>query len=544
MATSEKIILPPKYYLEYFKYLISFIRKASGHCLSDADESFIQLLGSLSEDAQCLLVRMLNRKGEYFRLDKLPYSEIGNIPAAADELLNAGLISFDPPADPLLFRLFTKSELHRLFPEHSFDQKYKEDVLVELSESLNKTVLNTLTSRYTILVVLCQEQIEYFKLLFFGHYHAMMTEFVIRDVGHVKLENTANYEFTTWFDSRDEAMAVFQLSRWNSTIKIAMEATLPSEIMEMIALVNWNEYLRFPKARKAGDRLMLRLGEYFEKTGYREQALEYYSLARKHPARERRVRILESLQLNGEAIGLAKAALEYPVNASERIFMQDFLARESKRNYRSTTARIKEAPEITVNRLPGYRVEELAIAHFAEAGFQGMHSENYIWRALFGLLFWEELFDSSFATFHHPLQRMPSDLYNTSFYETRRSLLQTKVSGFQSRKSLTRHIFKTYHEKNGVSNPLVGWHEMLPSRLEACLCHLPLAGLKKVMLEIAKNVKDNSAGFPDLFIWNDTEYHFYEIKSPNDHLSSQQLFWLEFFKEHKIRAEILRVNYL
>jgi hypothetical protein len=73
---------------------------------------------------------------------------------------------------------------------------------------------------------------------------------------------------------------------------------------------------------------------------------------------------------------------------------------------------------------------------------------------------------------------------------------------------------------------------------------LPLASLKKTMLEIAKNVKDNSTGFPDLFIWNEDEYFFYEIKSPNDHLSAQQLYWINFLQRHSIKADILRLIYL
>ena len=61
MADQEKIILPQKYYLDYFKYLIEFISEGSTHLLSEDDESFIALFNSLSEDAQCLMVRMMNR---------------------------------------------------------------------------------------------------------------------------------------------------------------------------------------------------------------------------------------------------------------------------------------------------------------------------------------------------------------------------------------------------------------------------------------------------------------------------------------------------
>ena len=56
-------------------------------------------------------------------------------------------------------------------------------------------------------------------------------------------------------------------------------------------------------------------------------------------------------------------------------------------------------------------------------------------------------------------------------------------------------------------------------------------------------MKENSAGFPDLFIWNEADYQFYEVKSSNDQLSAQQLFWLDFMASAKIKVDVLRVNY-
>jgi hypothetical protein len=64
-----------------------------------------------------------------------------------------------------------------------------------------------------------------------------------------------------------------------------------------------------------------------------------------------------------------------------------------------------------------------------------------------------------------------------------------------------------------------------------------------ILLTMAENVRDNSMGFPDLFVWNESAYIFYEVKSPNDQLSAQQLFWLDFFQSVGINAEVLRLNF-
>lgn len=543
MAEKETIVLPLKYYLDYFRFLIDFVKEKSGHLLGEVGEKFIIDFNALNEDAQCLLIRMANRKGEYFRLSKIAYQEIENIGAATDALIDSSFVTIEPPHDPKLFKLFTKGELDALFPERGIKLKKKEEILFELAEESDHYEYQKIQSFDTILALLRQEEIEFLKLLFFGHSHAMMTEFVIRDIGNVKLENLDGHEFTPWFNSHEEAKAVFELSKINRAVYEFIQIGLPENLLELINPINWSTLIDFPNARKQGDRLMLRLGEYFEKTGYLEDALTYYALAKKHPCRERQIRIFQKLGRMEEALGLAEHVFNTPFNASEKIFAKDYIAKTGARNLRSTTTRIKNSNEISVVGAGSKRVEEKALDHFSALGYEGIHSENYLWRAIFGLLFWNELFDSNLAAFHHPLQRAPSDLYSTGFYEARKEYLNDKIKSFHSKKQLLAHLKKTYNEKENISNPLVSWHEFSLPAISACIPFLPLAGLKKVMLEIAKNVKDNSTGFPDLFIWNATSYHFYEIKSPNDHLSSQQLFWLDFFEENQIKSDILRVNY-
>jgi hypothetical protein len=69
---------------------------------------------------------------------------------------------------------------------------------------------------------------------------------------------------------------------------------------------------------------------------------------------------------------------------------------------------------------------------------------------------------------------------------------------------------------------------------------LELGQIQSVLMKMAENPRENTTGFPDLFVSNEREYSFYEVKSPNDHLSPQQLFWLNYFDELGIKVDILR----
>ncbi|RKO84673.1 hypothetical protein BDK51DRAFT_11527, partial [Blyttiomyces helicus] len=63
-------------------------------------------------------------------------------------------------------------------------------------------------------------------------------------------------------------------------------------------------------------------------------------------------------------------------------------------------------------------VEELALEHYRREGWKGFHSENSIITTLWGMLFWDILFDDSVpGAFNSPYQAAPLDLFTEFFYD-------------------------------------------------------------------------------------------------------------------------------
>lgn len=537
MSKKDTIILPEKYYLDYFNYVLEFVERQYDHVLDQPEYVFYQAFRDLSEDAKCLYLRFSNRKGDFFRINKLSYSEILDLQTAKEELLYTGFISINENTDPAQFKLFTKAELLSHFNFLDKAQK-KEHFLLELTE-IDIPILH---EQEEIAEVLKKEEVDFIKMLFFGHRGGRMTDFVIRDVGNVKIEKLDETKFKPWFQSREEALSVMHISQLRRMMYEIQEANLPLE--EYLEEMPWNVWLQYPRSAKSAEKLLLKIAYYFEQMAQPKEALKYYSYTDKPPARERKVRLLEKQNQKDQAIEIAKTMLDSPANATELTFATDYLNRSGIRINRSMTERLKNAPSISLAKDPDIKVEEAVIQYFEKEGWKGFHAENYLWRGIFGLLFWDIIFDTSHGSFHHPLQRQPSDLNDAAFFESRVGLLEAQLKKFKSRKILLAYLQKIHDEKEGVSNRFVGWHETLLSSITAMIEKVPLQGLKKVLIEMSKNMKDNSAGFPDLFICNETDYHFYEVKSPNDHLSAQQLFWLDFLASSKIKADVLRVNYI
>src|SRR5213592_4979982 len=87
MLGRQKIILTPRYYLDNFRYVLDFVKRLYGNLLNDSEWDFVRRFEALSLDAQCLYVRFSNRKGLFFRVNKLQYTEITDLPAAVGELI-------------------------------------------------------------------------------------------------------------------------------------------------------------------------------------------------------------------------------------------------------------------------------------------------------------------------------------------------------------------------------------------------------------------------------------------------------------------------
>ena len=535
MPNGEQVILPEKYYLDYFNYVLEFVERQYDHVLDRPEYLFLQSFRDLSEQAQCLYIRFLNRRGDFFRLAKINYSEIPDLAVAKEELEIQSFIQINKSDDPYQFTLFTKQELLSYYNFLNKSQ-LKTEILSELVEG----DLEIIHSHEEIAQVLKNDEVNFIKLLFFGNNYGQMTDFVIRDVGNVRIEKLDETKFKPWFESREEALGVMHISQLKQMIREVQKAELPLE--DYLEDIPWEAWLSYPRSAKSAEKLILQLAHYFEQQQLVDVALELYNYTNKPPARERKVRLLDKKGEKEEALGIANSILINPQNASEWTFAKDYLNRKGVRIDRSMTERLRNAPEITIDK-PDINIEAAVLNYFMEKGWNGIHSENYLWRGLFGLVFWEIIFDANYGSFHHPLQRQPSDLNDQSFFETRQELLTDQLNLFKTKKQLVKHLSKMYESKHSIANRFVSWHENLLPSLEEMVSMVALKSLKTVLLEMSKNMKDNSTGFPDLFLWKEKDYQFYEVKSPNDQLSAQQLFWLNFLSSAKIKVDVLRVNY-
>lgn len=544
-------LLSPTYYLDNFNYVLCHVERLYAPLLSSLENCFIADFRSLSTDSQCLYIRMANRKGKYFRPSKLQYAEIRNTTNALEELQEKRFI-FSPGLQDEwdlhdFLRLFTVKDLRGIMYADSQPgrQMKRDELLLVMLETYTTLQIQQKATEFEQVV----EQgnlvaLEMIRLFFFGHPYGDMAQFVIRDIGNARFQSFDETLFKPQFRHYEEVAQLFRLHSHYRELKKALMLEEESLIDIVAESLYFDAEVLCPVAENILRKFMLRAGKWYERNGLAGKAEKIYSVYSLPESRERLVRVFIGQNKKMEAEDVLRQIAAEPETHSEWLFASDQLTKLSGvKHLLTTTTILKESPCLNVPPPAGAKIEMHVLTCLMKEGYEGAHTENYLWKSLFGLLFWEELFHQERALIHQPLQRVPADLEDRRFIKDRFREFENYAAQFSDKEDLWKHVMTVYEKQMDVVNPWVSFHDGLPSLLEKLFQFLTAEQLLAVSLEIARNPLENGTGLPDLFVWRGEEYHFWEIKSPTDHLSAHQVFWLHFMKEHGIEAEVMRVRY-
>ena len=546
MALSR--VLHRFYYLENYHYLLNFVEEKSGSILSEKEKQFIIDFRNLPKHSQAFYVRMFNRSGLFFNVEKFNYPEIKSIRKNIRKLESGNFISNVTGEEVddvnLLLKIFTKEELLNIFncySEEKVKKSIKRDKLLYKILAIDiSQLIELINEKFSVIKQKRAEEADMIRFLFFGSADYDMTEFVIRDIGNADFENYDEKKLSSYFTCRKEAE-----DKWKIT-NIYKQYRRKREEEPVEAIYDWFKDQPLTdlseSAQPIFNKLVNKLGYDLERSDLVNEALEVYSYTSHYPSRERRIRILSKQNKTDEALELCKEILDFSSEPKEKLFALDF-SNKNGRAYRQTTKKLNGAHVIEISIEFEGRVELGAMKYFSESGYNSFFSENYLWRTIFGLLFWEIIYDVESGAIHNPLQRAPSDFYSQSFFEKRNDQISELISRLENKKMIRKKIKETWKDKYGKVNPLFGWDNVQIKMMNQLIKFLKPEQLHKVLHEMLKNIKSNCTGFPDLFVFNKKEYFFAEIKSPNDHLSDQQLFWMYFFEEININLKLLRVKW-
>lgn len=546
----------PFYYLENFATALGWLQQRYGDLLNDAEVGFIERFQRLPLQSSALLVRMLGRRGDLFRTEKLKYDEIGCARAAAAELTEAGWLDSTPVLTVAeLGRVLRKAELAQVFgcctdllgragrsPRHA----RKAELLASFeAEPLEPRGFNEWwpDAPGVVFRVLVKPLCDRLRLLFFGNFDQDWSEFVLTDLGIFKYEQVP----------RDAATRAFQTRQHIDTFHSLFECRrLLEETDDLAAVV---EALPAPIADNAwleGRRrkVQFQIAQCYEQQKDLTRALAIYRDCQYAGARLRSVRLLERLGLIDSAMQLAFLVREHPADEVE---VQQ-IARMWPRLQRKAGLKTSRS-----RRPPGWPTFQLLLPVTQRPDFlEGAtgealstpeapvhYVENGLLNSLFGLLCWQAIFAPVAGAFFHEFQAAPADLLAPDFRRRREPQFAecfAQLEGDAYRDTICRN----FQQKQGIQSPFVFWGVITEALLDVALSCLPPQHLKACFTRILSDIRANRCGLPDLVqFWpQERRYRFIEVKGPGDRLQDNQVRWLTFCTAHGIPVSVCHVSWL
>jgi DNA polymerase-3 subunit epsilon len=536
--------LPTFYYQQHFLEMLDFVSSHYAHVLDPGEARVIGELRRLDRMALCLYVRLVNRKGRVFATARLRYPEIDDLAAAIRILRDGGWLAAPGTehfADVL--ELMTKADIHRaVAPDFvGLSRTLKKDELVEfVLEHCDARQFIDRIDADSLLVQRGDALVRYLLFLYFGEAREGLTRFTLRDMGLVRPHSLSD-GYEPRFSDRDEARTAFFFASALRAFKRGKERHR-DDILSRVG--DWPE----PQGESAvalRDQLALEVGRGLERADRIEEALGFYGLAESAECRERRIRLLYRTGNREAAKAALEACIESPGSDEEWIFANDFYVRKFDGKRTSVmTDTLRAAESIDLDESLSGSPERAAIGHYERLGYSAYRAENTLWRSLFGLLFWDELYPADTASTHSPFESLPASLKDGSFYEANEAAIEARLAGLGRADEAKRALLGTCTSRFGTPNGIFRWRSAMAESLVALIDNSDPAALAAVLRTMARDYMRSRYGYPDLLVVDHDGARLVEIKADGDQVRRNQMLRLRQLREAGFRADVVRVRWV
>ena len=519
--------------------MLAFLEKNCAVLFGSEEQALIKDFRALTQDGRALVVRLANRSGTVFRISGFKYSELPDPQPILALLVDAGFTRYAMPEDgSLIVEALSRSEIVTLLkPLKGLSTKSKP----ELAQMMMDCDEPSLFSEELLKGFVVQQRVETLEFLFFlyfGKHRRNLQALALRDLGIVKTRSGQS-SFEMRFPTREAATHSFFYEKLSGQISSTQEAGL---VRLAGGLAEWPVFDEIT-ASAARDREICRLGAKLEQAGFPDEALGVYRQAASHPGRERICRILFFKKETAAAEQLLKEMILNPATDEELLFAEDFHARKfGGRKLSRLTYLLRSAPVIEIDEAFRDSAEEAAVVHFKKRGERAYRTENHLWTALFGLMFWDLLQGENGETKHNEFEHRPTQLTDGSFFCKNEAAIRHQLALLRDSAALA-YLESVMESHNGKPNGVFRWRRDMLTVMKELINHSPPHAIEAILLRMAMNPGDHAVGFPDLMVLAGKDLRFVEVKAVGDQIRRHQLVQLQALEKAGFSVEVVRVEW-
>ena len=536
--------LPTFYYHEHFVEMLDFVAEHYAHTFLTEHVKFIEEFRALPREAQCLYVRLVNRKGRVFARNGIRYPELGDQGPLLEALTLGDWIG-KPDArhfdDVLVF--LTRAEVYDVmlprFTGMSRSLK-KAELLDFVRNNVAPDEFMDALDTGRILVQRRDEEIRYLLFLYFGRVRDGLSQFTMRDLGLVRTQDF-HESYEPRFSDRVEALEHYYFA----TRLHAAKKTSVHELQRLGAeLPEWPEP-NFPGSAALRDELAYKLGRQAERAGDREVARSLFAAGESAQCSERLVRLLLAAGEREQARQFLERCLEDPRSDEEWLIARDLYEQKFEKKRTSVlTDMLRAAETIDIDESRSGAPERAVVEYFEGEDLVAFRTENLLWRTLFGLLFWDELFVDDDSSLNSPFEFLPSSISNGTFYDGARDRIEAKLALLVDPPAIKKQLLKVSTRFYGTPNGVFRWRRSVNDAVFALIDHADSDAIATVLRRLCRDYRNSRYGYPDLMVVDDGGVRFVEVKTEGDQLRRNQLVRLQQLREAGFRAEVVRVRWV
>ena len=211
----------------------------------------------------------------------------------------------------------------------------------------------------------------------------------MRDLGIIRTNKQTS--FSARFTDAEEARACFHYTQLLDRLEVPARAIYQAATYAILEGPPCpTEY-----AANIASRAAHRAGLFFEKAGDIDLAEQLFRAGSSPECHERLARLLYRKGEEAAAETLIRQMIDDPASDDEFVFATDFYARKfGGRPTALCTDLLRSARTITVDDTHRANPKSGVAAVMRRQGWTVFFAENRLWLTLFGLLFWDELFQS------------------------------------------------------------------------------------------------------------------------------------------------------